>query len=69
MPKWIEHIDDGHGAPMCSKNKTNREIVNCLFTDVDPDVVCRECKKVLAKMVIEDFGTFRNLYENEKNYE
>lgn len=65
MSKWIEHIDNGDGTPICDKNSTNRDVVNDIFCDVDPEVMCKECIKKLSKLMVEDFGSFRAALESK----
>lgn len=68
MSKWIEHIDNGDGTPICDKTKTNREIVNDVFCDVDPEIMCKECIKELSKLMVKDFGSFRAALSSSENF-
>lgn len=62
--RWIEHIDNGDGTPVCDKNKSNRDVVNDFFCDVDPDKICKECKRELARMLVNNFDEFRSALES-----
>lgn len=58
MTKWIEHIDNGDGTPICDKGKSNRDIVNDIMCSVDEDVICKECIKEVSRLVRSDFNSF-----------
>lgn len=68
MAKWIEHIDNGDGTPICDKGKTNRDVVNDIFCSVDPEVICKECIKELSLLMKKDFGTFINNLECSEGF-
>jgi len=68
MAKWIEHIDNGDGTPVCDKGKSNRDVTNDFFCDVDPEVICKECIKELSRLMVKDFCAFRCALESSEDF-
>jgi len=66
--KWIEHIDNGDGTPVCDKGKSNRDVVNDFFCDVDPEVICKECIKEISRLARADFQSFRAALESSSDF-